>query len=119
MAYVVPVAAEIQRTVSVWTGELVEGATAHLAFRNSLRPRARVQELDTIALLPRLLEGETDMTRTVRTSDEPVQSCENSKLGPPLDRRTFLIGAGAAAGQGFPVSTMAQSTASTSSVYRR
>jgi predicted TIM-barrel fold metal-dependent hydrolase len=59
------------------------------------------------------------MTRTVRTSDEPVQSCENSKLGPPLDRRTFLIGAGVAAGQGFPVSTMAQSTAATSSVFRR
>jgi predicted TIM-barrel fold metal-dependent hydrolase len=59
------------------------------------------------------------MARTVWTSDEPVQSCENSKLGPPLDRRTFLIGAGAAAGQGFPVSTMAQSTAATSSALRR
>jgi uncharacterized protein len=49
----------------------------------------------------------------------PVQSCENLKLAPPLDRRAFLIGAGAAAGQGFPVSTMAQSTAAASSAYRR
>ena len=49
----------------------------------------------------------------------PVQTYENLKLGPPLDRRTFLIGAGAAAGQGFPVSTMTQSTAATSSAYRR
>jgi uncharacterized protein len=54
-----------------------------------------------------------------RKTDMPVQSCENLKLGPPLDRRTFLIGAGAAAGQRFPVSTMAQSTAATSSAYRR
>jgi uncharacterized protein len=59
------------------------------------------------------------MARTVPTSDEPVQSCENTRLGPPLDRRTFLIGAGVAAGQGFPVSTMAQSTAGTSPIFRR
>jgi predicted TIM-barrel fold metal-dependent hydrolase len=49
----------------------------------------------------------------------PVRYCENLKPGPPLNRRTFLIGAGAATGQGLSVSTMAQSTAATSSAYRR
>ena len=40
------------------------------------------------------------MTRTIRASDEPIQSFEGSKIGPALDRRTFLIGAGVAGGPG-------------------
>jgi predicted TIM-barrel fold metal-dependent hydrolase len=60
-----------------------------------------------------------DMTRKVRTSGEPVQSYEKLKLGPPLDRRTFLVGAAVAAGQGFPVSAMSQSTAATSPAFKR
>jgi hypothetical protein len=59
------------------------------------------------------------MTRTILPSDEPIQSFEGSKIGPALDRRTFLIGAGVAAGQGFPVSATAQSTTVTSSLYSR
>jgi transposase len=75
-----------------------------------------------IALLLRAsIEGETDVTRTIRASDQSIQSFEGSKVGPALDRRTFLIGAGVAAGQGFPVSAMAQSTIVPSSpgVHRR
>jgi uncharacterized protein len=65
------------------------------------------------------IEGETDMTRTIQAPDEPIQSLEGSKIDPALDRRTFLIGAGAAAGQGFPVNAMAQSTTVPSSLYGR
>ena len=59
------------------------------------------------------------MTRTILASDEPIQSFEGSKIGPALDRRTFLIGAGVAAGHGFPVSATAQSTTVPSSLYSR
>jgi uncharacterized protein len=73
-----------------------------------------------IALLRRAsIEGETDMTRTIRACDQPIQSFEGSKIGQALDRRTFLIGAGVAAGQGLPVSAMAQSTTVPSSLYGR
>jgi len=50
------------------------------------------------------------MARTIRASDKPIQSLEGSKIDPALDRRTFLIGAGVAAGQGFSASAMARST---------
>jgi uncharacterized protein len=73
-----------------------------------------------IALLLRAsIKGEADMTRPIRASDETIHSFEGSKIGPALDRRTFLIGAGVAAGQGFPVSAVAQSTTVPSSLYGR
>lgn len=59
------------------------------------------------------------MTRPIRASDESIQSFEGSKFGPTLDRRTFLIGAGVASGQEFPVSAMAQSITVSSSLYGR
>jgi hypothetical protein len=59
-----------------------------------------------------------DMTRTVQTSGASIQLFDNTQIGPPLDRRTFLIGAGAAAGYS-PVSTFAQSASVASSAYKR
>jgi len=58
------------------------------------------------------------MTRTVQTSDASIQWSDNSRIGPTLDRRTFLISAGAAAGYS-PVSAFAQSATKASSAHRR
>src|SRR5262249_45054907 len=60
----------------------------------------------------------SDMMRAVQTSDASIQPSDNTLIGAPLDRRSFLIAAGAAAGCS-PVNAFAQSATAASSAYRR
>ena len=85
------------------------------SYGASAYPKAR-QNLAVSAYVDRRRDR---YDRTILASDESMRPFERSKIGPVLDRRAFLIGAGVAAGQGFPVSAMAQSTTLPSLLYGR